>query len=119
MATKKKTTKKKTGGKKVGFGLAAALVGAVATGLYLSTPKGKAKKEKAKAWTIKAKGEVLEQFEKKKVLTKEQYNQIVDTVTTKYSKLKSVGGQEAGKLNKELKRHWKEIKQATKENPKK
>ena len=111
--------KKKGASKKTGLTLAAALVGAVATGLYLYGPKGKEHRKHVKAWTVKAKGEVLEQFEKKKDVTEEQYQEIVDKVTTKYGKLKSVGEQEAEKLNKELKRHWKEIKKAAKEEEEK
>jgi hypothetical protein len=85
-------------------------VGVAAFGYFLHGPNGEANKKKIKAWTIKAKGEVLEQFEKKKEITEEQYKEIVDKITTKYSKLKTVGEIEAVKLNKELKKHWKAIK---------
>lgn len=107
MPKKKKTTQKESGGV---LKFAAAVVGALAVGYYLHGPKGKERRQNIKAWTIKAKGDVLEQFEKKKELTEEQYREVIDKVTAKYGKLKTVGQTEAEKLNKELKKHWKEIK---------
>lgn len=114
-----KTTEKKakkTSKTGAGLGLAATLVGAVAAGFYLYGPKGKENRVKIKAWSLKAKADVLEQFEKKKEITEEQYKEIVDKVTTKYGKLKTVGEEEATKLNKELKRHWKAIHQGVQES---
>jgi hypothetical protein len=110
------TKKKEKGG---GLGLAAAVVGAAAAGYYLFGPKGEVNRKKIQAWSLKAKAEVLEQFEKKKDVTKEQYEETIDKVTSKYAKLKSVGEVEATKLNRELKRHWKAIAQAVDEKPKK
>ncbi len=104
----------------VGVALGAALAGVVATGFYLYGSKGVDNRKKVRAWTIKAKGEVLEQFEKMQELSKESYTQAIDKVTAKYAKLASVGEAEATKLNKELKRYWKEIETGvTKKKPKK
>lgn len=116
--TEKKTTKKESNAG-VKLGLAATLVGAIATGYFLYGPKGKENRVKIKAWTLKAKAEVLEQFEKKKEITEEQYKEIVDKVTTKYGKLKAIGEEESSKLNRELKRHWKAIHQGVKDTPEK
>lgn len=115
MAEKK--TKKEETNVVTKLGLAATLVGAVAAGYFLYGPQAQENRRKIKAWTIKAKGEVLEQFEKKKEVTEEQYKTVVDKVTAKYGKLKSVGEAEAEKLNKELKKHWKAIKSEIEETP--
>lgn len=115
MATKKKSDDSKKDG--VGLGLAATLVGAVAAGFYLYGPKGKENRVKIKAWTLKAKAEVLEQFEKRREITEEQYAEIVDKITTKYGKLKTVGEEESAKLNQELKKHWKAIHKSVKDTP--
>lgn len=111
MAQKK--TKETSGS---GLKFAAALIGAAAIGHYLYGPQSEKNRKKIKAWTIKAKGEVLEQFEKHKELTEEQYHGIVESVTKKYGKLKTVGEVEATKLGKELKKHWKEIKKSAEED---
>jgi len=114
MAQKKSC--KKSGGK---LKLAATLVGLAAAGYYLHGPKGKQNRAKLKAWTVKAKGEVLEQFEKRKDVTEEQYKAIVDRTTRKYSKLKNVSSVEAKKFNKELMGHWKAIKKSVEKTPSK
>jgi len=109
MATNKD---KQSGG---GLGLATALIGAAAAGFYLYGPKGVENRKKIRGWTLKAKGEVLEKIEKSKEVSDDSYVEIVDKVTAKYAKLKDVGEDEATKLNKELKRHWKSIKKAAAE----
>jgi len=115
MATKKRSTKKKKD--EGGIGHAAALIGAAAAGYYLYGPKGAENRKKVQAWTLKAKGEVLERFEKAKTVTDDSYAEAVDRVTAKYGKLKSVGEDEAAKLNRELKRHWRAIKKAAEAKP--
>jgi hypothetical protein len=93
-----------------GIGMAAAVVGAAAAGFFLYGPKGAENRVKVRAWTLKAKAEVLEHFEKAKEVSDESYAEVVDKVTAKYAKAKSVGEEEAAKLNTELKKHWKSIK---------
>jgi len=113
MATKKKTSKKKSSG----LGFAAALIGAAAAGYFLYGPKGTENRAKVKAWTLRAKADVLERFEKAKEVSEESYAETVDKVTAKYAKMKNVGKEEADKLNKELKLHWKAIKRSAEEKP--
>lgn len=105
-------TKKKSGGGK----LAAALIGAAAAGYYLYGPKGSQNRQKVKAWSLKAKAEVLEKIEKAKTLGESEYAKHVDTVTAKYAKVKAVGKDEAAKLNRELKSHWSAIKKSAEKN---
>ncbi len=95
-----------------GAGLLASVAGAAAAGYFLYGTKGAENRIKLKAWTLKAKGEVLEHFEKVREVTEESYATTVDKVTAKYAKLATVGEEEAAKLNKELKRHWKAIRLA-------
>lgn len=102
--------KKKSG--KGGGKLVAALVGAAAAGYYLYGPKGPVNRQKVKAWSLKAKAEVLERLEKAKEVSDASYAKHVDTVTAKYAKLKTVGKEEAAKLNRELKGHWSAIKKS-------
>jgi hypothetical protein len=96
----------------MGAGVVSAIAGTIAAGFYLYGTKGKDMRVKVRAWTLKAKAEVLEQFEKTQEMTEEVYNLTVDKVTARYGKLKTVGEEEAGKLNAELKKHWKAIKKA-------
>lgn len=110
MAKKKQTKKEGSGfGKYV---LGAAIVGAAATGLFLYGERGKENRQKMKAWTIKAKADVLSEFEKMKEVSEESYVKAIDKVMKRYEKVSDVGEKEAGKLARELKRHWKEIETA-------
>jgi len=110
MAKKKTTTK--SSGNNVLEGLAAvAAVAAAAGAVFLyATDSGKKKRKEIKGWMLKAKGEVLEKLESVKDINEDAYNTIVDTVTAKYSKMKSLGESEVETLAKELKGHWKTIK---------
>ena len=100
------------------LGFKAALIGAAAAGFYLYGSKGKENRVKVKAWTLKAKAEVLEKFEQtKQEVTDEKYVEVVDKVTARYAKMKTVGEEEATKLNRELKRHWNAIKRTAQEKP--
>lgn len=107
--------KKEETGVGAGLGMAAAVVGAAAAGFFLYGPKGHENRVKIQAWTLKAKAEVLEHFEKAKEVTDESYSEVVDKVTAKYAKAKHIGEEEAAKLNTELKKHWKSIKKVAAE----
>src|SRR5690606_22476153 len=88
-------------------GVAAAA--AAFAGYYLFGPKGKENRAKVKGWTLKAKGEVLEQIEKLEEVTEEKYHTIVDSVMDKYKKLKDTTVEETDKLEKELKKRFKDV----------
>jgi len=110
MANKKTTTK--SSGNNVLEGLAAvAAVAAAAGAVFLyATDSGKKKRKDIKGWMLKAKGEVLEKLESVKDINEDAYNAIVDTVTAKYSKMKTLGTSEVETLAKELKGHWSTIR---------
>ena len=101
--------KKNSGGLKVGLGLAA--VAAAAAGAYFFYGKNGAKNRKhLKAWTVKAKGEVMENLEKLSDVSEKTYNKTVDQVLAKYKKLKHVAPKELAEVQKELKSSWKMVK---------
>lgn len=104
MAQKKKETHSKA--PLIIAGIAAA--GAVA-GYFLYGPKGAENRKKVRAWSLKAKGEVLEKVEKAKEMSEERYYQIVDQISEKYAKLKDTEEAEVVALNKELKKYWKDM----------
>jgi len=112
MAVKKKTTKKKVSKSGVGGGIGiAALAAATAAGVYFLYGSKNAPKtrKKIKGWTLKVKGEVLEKIEKMENIDEGDYKKIVDTVTKKYEKIKTVSTKEVLALAKELKTQWREI----------
>ena len=93
-----------------GLLIKAGIATAAAAGYFLFGPKGKDNRKKIKAWTLKAKGEVLEKIERLEAISDEKYHDIVDKVSEKYSKKKDIAEDELEKFTKELKTYWKKIK---------
>lgn len=91
----------------LGAGLAAAAVGA-ALGSYLLTGKRATKTKRVlKSWMLKAKGELLEQLEGLQDVGEKAYDDAVDQVTAKYSKMSGVAQEEVDDMAAELKKQWK------------
>jgi len=106
----KRTTKKKKSNA-VGIGVAITAAAVAAAGAYfLYGSKNAAKnRKKIKGWTLQAKGEVLEQMERIKNLSQEDYERLVDRVMTRYRRVGSAAAPEVAKLARELKGHWKHL----------
>jgi len=112
-------TKKKTGNGGLVAGIAAAAAAAVA-GAYFLYGKNAAKNRKVvKGWSLKAKGEILDQMEKGKEMTEEAYNKVIDKVSQKYQAVKNIDRSELDQMAKELKGHWGSIKKQLTAKPKK
>lgn len=107
-----KSTKKTASGVKaaVGLGVGAAAVSALALGAYLLYGEQGAKNRKnARAWMLKAKGEVLEQVECMKDVSLDAYQNLVHIMAVKYAKMKDVDAADIEKLVKELKMYGKKL----------
>lgn len=106
----KKGTEAKGGASSV-LGMIGGLAAATAVGAYFvhNSKDAKKKIKNAKGWVLKAKGDVLDKLEDMKDVTEDKYQTTVDSVISKYSKIKKVEGPELEKLAGELKSHWKTI----------
>lgn len=91
-----------------GLGLAA-LAAATAGVYYFYGPKGTKHRKALKSWTVKARGEVMENLENMKELSQTAYKQAVDKVMDKYRKVKNIDPKELALLAEELKGHWNRI----------
>jgi hypothetical protein len=89
--------------------IGASLAGLAATAYFFFGPKGKKRREHAKAWAIKMKGEVVEKLEKAREITEPIYREIIDTVAKEYKKGKKAGQPEIEALATDLKKHWKSM----------
>ena len=56
------------------------------------------------------KGEIIEKFEEAKELTEPVYNEIIDKVQAKYSKMQNIDKKELEDVIAEMKKNWKAIK---------
>jgi len=103
----------------VGVGIAALTAASAAAGYFLYGKDGVKNRKKIKGWMLKAKGEVLEQMEKGKEVTEETYHNVIDKVSKKYQAAKDIDPTELQQMTKELKGHWKSIKNQLMPKPKK
>lgn len=88
----------------------ATLLGSIA-GVYFLYGSKNAKKNqrKVKAWSLKARGEILEQIENLTDMTQETYHKIIQEVSDKYKVLKNISQEEISEFTEELKNHWENI----------
>jgi len=90
-------------------GVAAGVAALTAAGYFMLGPNGKKNQKQLKGWAIKMKGDVVEKLEKLQNVTPEVYNNIIDEVSLKYGKLKSISADELTEIVTDLKKHWRAI----------
>jgi len=99
---------------RIGIGLTAAAVAAAGT-YFLYGSKNAVKNRKAvKSWMLKAKAEVLERLEDAKEMSKEEYEELINNVATKFSELKTASKVDIKGFKDEMKEHWKVIEKSAK-----
>jgi gas vesicle protein len=99
---------------RIGIGLTAAAVAAAGT-YFLYGSKNAVKNRKAvKSWMLKAKAEVLERLEDAKEMSKEEYEELINNVATKFSELKNASKVDIKGFKDEMKEHWKAIEKSAK-----
>ena len=105
--SKKKADSNNTG--KVVAG-AAALIAAAAGAYFLyGTEKGAETRKQIKGWSLKAKGEVLEQLEGLTEVTEETYGEIVKKVVAEYQKAKKLDASDVADFVSEMTGYWKHL----------
>jgi gas vesicle protein len=93
------------------------VVMATAIGGYMlfGSKKSRRNRQKVEDWMEDAKAEVVTRLKKIKKLSRDKYDEIIDTVSDKYAELKEVGKEKADTLRDELKSRWDEVKREAEE----
>ncbi len=94
--------------------IGASIAGIAAAAYFFLGPKGKEHQQQAKAWAIKMKGEVVEKLERAKEISEPIYQEIIDTVASKYEKAMNTTPEEVRALAQDLKKHWKKLSSSAK-----
>lgn len=90
----------------IGVGLTTAAV-AAASAYFLYGSKSAPKNRKVvKSWALKAKGEVLEVLEKANKITEEEFQAVVDTVTSAYGKAQKISKKDLQEFKVEMQDNW-------------
>jgi hypothetical protein len=109
----------------IGVGLTAAAVTAVGAYFLYGSKNAAKNRKKVKGWMLMARGEVLEALERAKTMTREDYEELVDSVAGAYSSIENATKSDISEFRREMKDHWKQIaacaapKKAAKKAPKK
>lgn len=86
------------------------IAAAAAATYFLYGSKNAAKnRTEVKAWSLKAKREVLKQLEGLSRVNEKAYDTIIKEVSARYQKLKKLDPKEVVAFGQELRRHWKDI----------
>jgi hypothetical protein len=93
-----------------GLGLIGAAAAVIAGGYFFYGKDGAKHRKNLRTWAVKAKAEVLEKIEKAKDMSETTYNEAIDMIADKYSKMKDMSPEDIQAFSKDLKKHWKDIK---------
>jgi gas vesicle protein len=93
----------------VGAGIATVAAAIAGTYFLYGSKNASKNRKKVKAWTFKAKGEILEQLENLSEVSEGAYHKIIKDVSNKYQELKNIDKNDITEFTEELKSHWKNI----------
>ena len=125
MAKKKQSTSKKSAALSqeqkwgIGVGLTAAAVAAAGTYFLYGSQDAEQNRKKVKSWMLKAKAEVLEGLERAQSMTRDEYENLVNTIGAAYAGLQEASQKDIRDFKKEMKAHWETIEQYAKQSTKK
>lgn len=89
---------------------AAALIAAAAGAYFLyGTDQGAKTRKQIKGWSLKAKGEVLEQLEGLTEVSEAAYGDIVKRVVAEYQKVKNLDASDVADFVSEMTGYWKQM----------
>ena len=88
---------------------AAGAVAATAGALFLYGKNAKRNRRVIRGWTMKIKGEVVDELERMREVDQKVYHRLVDDIAAKYARLPHIDTKDVEKAAKELKSHWKHI----------
>ena len=95
--------------KVIGAGLLGLALGAIA-GMFLAPRSGRQNRADFRNWMRRMNGEIYDRLADASEMTREKYEQIVDTVAEKYRKLGEIKESEIDDFAIELKNRWERIK---------
>ena len=118
---KKKTTKKAANDQLsteqrwgIGVGLTAAAVAAVGTYFLYGSKDAEKNRTKVRSWMLKAKAEVLEGLERAQQMSREEYEELVNTIGAAYADLQDASKKDIREFKAEMKAHWDTIEKYAK-----
>lgn len=98
----------------IGVGLTAAAAAAVGGYFLYGSKDAEANRTKVKSWMLKAKADVLEGLERAKEMSREEYEELVNTIGEAYAGVQNATKKDIKEFKEEMKAHWDTIEQHAK-----
>lgn len=98
----------------IGVGLTAAAAAAVGGYFLYGSKDAAANRMKVKSWMLKAKADVLESLEHAKEMSREEYEELVNTIGEAYADVQNATKKDIKEFKEEMKAHWDTIEQHAK-----
>jgi gas vesicle protein len=98
----------------IGVGLTAAAAAAVGGYFLYGSKDAEKNRAKVKSWMLKAKADVLESLENVKHMSREEYEELVDTVANAYADVQNATKKDLREFKQEMKAHWNAIEKNAK-----
>lgn len=93
----------------IAVGITAAAVAAAGAYFLYGSKNAEKNRKKVKGWMLKAKGEVLDALDEAQHMTQEEYEQLIEGVTTTYASVKGATKGDLSAFKKEMKEYWEQI----------
>ena len=103
----------------IGVGITAAAAAAVGTYFLYGSEDAEKNRKKVRSWMLKAKADVLERLERAQEMTKEEYEEVVNTIGAAYADLQDASKKDIKEFKDEMKAHWQTIEKYAKKAPNK
>lgn len=103
------STRQKVG---IGVGLTATALAAVGGYFFYGSKNAAQNRKKARSWMLRAKAEVLEELEKAKHITREEYENLIMRVVEGYRGAEGASTRELAEFASEMRDQWRDIERA-------
>lgn len=98
----------------IGVGLTAAAAAAVGSYFLYGSKNADENRKKVKSWMLKAKADVLEGLERAQEMSREEYEELVNTIGEAYADVQNASKKDIKEFKEEMKAHWDTIEQHAK-----
>ena len=102
----------------IGVGITAAAAAAAGTYFLYGSKDAEQNRKKVRSWMLKAKAEVLEGLERAQEMSKEEYEELVNTIGAAYAGLQDASKKDIKEFKEEMKGHWDTIESYAKKGKK-
>lgn len=103
----------------IAVGITAAAVAAAGTYFLYGSKDAAKNRKKVKSWMLKAKAEALDALEDAKSMSREEYEELIESIAKTYTTVKGASRADIKEFKNEMKEYWQHIEKEGKQMAKK